>query len=89
MIKSPQVKYLRRIRFDRVPNVQSGGCKPYFTVYKVNGLINDKKFDSQNDMEKVRFYNVLEGEIDFFLDIEVPLCGSILVVFKHRGMMAD
>lgn len=29
----------------RVPNVQSG-CKPFFTVYKVNGLVNEKKFDN-------------------------------------------
>ena len=73
----------------RVPNVQNG-CKPFFSVYKVNGLINELKFDNQNQPDQVRHYNnSQEEEIDIEIKTMVPLCGSMLVVFKHRGMMGD
>lgn len=55
----------------------------------MNGLINEKKFDNQNEPDQVRHYTQHEQEIDIEIKTMIPLCGSMLVVFKHRGLMGD
>ena len=88
MVKSPAIKYLTRITLSRVPNVQNG-CKPYFIVNKVNGVDNQFKFDNLNEPEQVRFYKREEGGIDLEINTKIPICGSILIVFKHKGKMGE
>jgi hypothetical protein len=43
-VKSPAVKRLRAIQFDKIPKMAAGGCIPSFDVYHCEGLNIERVF---------------------------------------------
>lgn len=44
IVKSPAVKRLRGIQFDRIPNMSNNTCTPFFEVFHCNGMNITKTF---------------------------------------------
>lgn len=44
VIKSPSVKRLKGVHFDKIPNMSGGGCIPFFEIYSCNGIEVNKIF---------------------------------------------
>jgi hypothetical protein len=54
IIISPQIKLIKKIEIIGVPNMAGGfasspSCKPFFQIFEVKGLYNNKIYDSRHD----------------------------------------
>jgi len=84
-VKSPAIKRLRGIQFDKVPNISGGGCVPFFDVYQCDGLHVDKIFS----YPAAKHYKVQDGGVIFLLTEQQrqgwTLKGDIKILFRHAG----
>lgn len=88
IVVSPQVKYLRRIVLKDVPITSHmyGGCnKPFYEIYRDNGLELQKIYDNLEESEQVRFYGQDEGQIELILPGKLKIYGNILIKFKFHS----
>jgi phosphatidylinositol-3,4,5-trisphosphate 3-phosphatase/dual-specificity protein phosphatase PTEN len=92
IVKSPQIKYLKKITIFSVPNTAGTfgniGCKPYFEIYRVLGVHNELIYSNKDNKDQVRFYSRDDGFIQLDLD-NLPLFGNILVQFKTVGSISN
>lgn len=92
MVKSPQIKYLKKITIFSVPNVSSNfgnpGCKPYFEIYKVLGVENQLIYSNKDNKDQVKFYSKKNGCIELEID-NLALFGNILIQFKTMGSLSN
>lgn len=88
IVISPQVKYLRRIVLKEVPitsQVYNGCNKPFFEVYRMEGLELKRIYHNLDMKEQVRFYGEDEGTIELRLPGKLRIYGNIMIKFKFHS----
>lgn len=84
-IKSPAVKRLRGIQFDKIPTVSGDAVFPFFEVYHCRGLETELIFT----YHPTRWYLKKELTATFMLNAKQrkgwTLHGDIKILFRHRG----
>jgi phosphatidylinositol-3,4,5-trisphosphate 3-phosphatase/dual-specificity protein phosphatase PTEN len=85
IVKSPAVKRLRGIQFDRIPNMSNNTCTPFFEVFHCNGMNitktfvypAEKKYTKDND-KGIIFTLTEEQKMSF------SMRGDTKIMFNHK-----
>ncbi len=63
------------------------GCRPYFEIFKVKGVLNEFVYSNKDDKDQVKFYESSLGMIKLKLKQPLHLHGNILIQFKQIGTL--